>query len=662
MANSVKKAASLIILLLVSVLSFRPALDNGFTNWDDEELLTQNILVRDISWGNVQKMFGSTQTGTYVPLTILSYSVECSRWGLDPRGYHATNMALHSLNACLVLWLLYLLGAGWWPAFAAALLWAVHPLRVESVAWVTERKDVLYVFFFLWSLICYIAHLKKKRWAYYLLSFLFFAASGLSKGMAAVLPMVLLLTDYLITGRLTKSIWLKKIPFFAVAAAFIFAGFWAQRPGGFNPEYAAYNFGQRVIISGHNLIFYLAKTAWPAKLSALYPYPLDGGGVLPWTFWAAFLAAIGVAIGAAAVFRISPAVGWGAWFFLLCLAPVLQLIGLLGPAIAADRYTYLPSVGLAFLLALGLGKADQILAGHRRAWRRTAAAGILTLTAILSVLTWQRSRVWKDSRVLWDDVITKYPKAAVAYNNRGKYFSDQGLLERALGDYNTALQLQPGYFTALGNRALLYIQAGDCDRAVIDLDQAIAINPLDSRNINNRGALYVKQGNLERALACLNTALEINPDYVDARYNRGVLYLNFKDYRKSLDDLSRVLTLNPYHAKAYLKRAMTYLGTGEPEKAISDAEKALSLEPSSAVGHNILGLAYRLRGEYTKSLAEYNRALEINPAYAEAHNNMALLFFAQHDYKASWEHLAKAQQLGYKPDTNLVLSVKRMMK
>jgi tetratricopeptide (TPR) repeat protein len=597
MANSVKKTASLAILLLVSVLSFRPALDNSFTNWDDEELLTQNTLVRDLSWGNVKKIFGSTQAGTYVPLTILSYSVEYRRWVLDPRGYHATNMALHSLNACLVLWLLYLLGAGWWPAFAAALLWAVHPLRVESVAWVTERKDVLYVFFFLWSLICYIAHLKKKRWVYYLLSFLFFAASGLSKGAAAVLPLALLLTDYLITGRLTKSIWLKKIPFFAVAAAFIFAGFWAQRPGGFNPEYAAYNFGQRVLIAGYNLIFYLAKTAWPAKLSALYPYPLDGSGSLPWIFWAAFLAAIGVAVGAAAVFRMSPAAGWGAWFFLFCLAPVLQLIRLLGPAMAADRYTYLPSVGLAFLLALGLGKTDQILAGHRRAWRRAAAAGILTLTAILSVLTWQRSRVWKDSLALWNDVIAKYPKAAVAYNNRGKYFSDQGLLERALGDYNTALQLQPGYFTALGNRALLYIQAGDYDRAVADLDRAIAMNPSDSRNINNRGTLSVKQGDFRKALSCFNAALEINPHYVDAYYNRGVLYLAFKDYRKSLDDLSRALMLNPDHTKAYLKRAMAYLETSEPDKAISDAEKALSLEPSSAVGHNILGMAYKMKGE-----------------------------------------------------------------
>ncbi len=656
------KTVSLAVLTAVVVLVFSPALNNGFTNWDDEELLTENIQVRDLSWGNARRIFGSSRAGTYIPFTILSYSLEYRRWGLDPRVYHATNLILHALNACLVLTLFYLLGAGWWPALMAALLWAVHPLRVESVAWVTERKDVLFVFFFLWSMICHLLYLKKERWIYYLLSFLLFAASGLSKGMAMVLPPILLLTDFIFASRPVRRVWLEQIPFFAAAAFMIAAAFWAQSPGGFNPEYDSYHLGQRVLIAGHNLVFYLGKILWPVKLSALYPYPNNGDGSLPWSFWAAPAVLAVMLYFTVRLTRSYRAVGWGVGFFLIAVAPVLQLVRLLGPAMTADRYTYLPAIGLSFMLALALGKAGKYISGRKRVWRLAMVIFILMPLTVFAGLSWRRCQVWENSLTLWDDVIDKYPQAAVAYNNRGKYFFDHGAPSRALADYNQALDLQPGYVTALGNRALFFIQAGEHDQAISDLDRAIDLNPMDTRNINNRGALYIKQGDFPKALSFFNTAIAINPQYSDAYYNRSLLYYVLNNLNQSLNDLNQVIILDPYYAKAYLKRARLYLDLGQVAGAMNDARKAIFLDPGSPGAYNILGLAYGTKGENSRAFSAFNQALNKDSLYAETYNNLALLNYIQHDYKKADKYLKKAQRLGYFTDKNLELNIKRNLK
>lgn len=651
------KAAALVILLTAVMLFFSPSLRNGFTNWDDDGLLTDNLSVRDISWQNTKKIFGTFTVSTYIPLTVLSYSVEYRLWGLDPRGYHAVNLALHSVNAALVFFLFLALGLPAGPALAGSLFWAIHPLRVESVAWVTERKDVLYAFFFLGSLLSYLFYAKSGRWRYYWVSLLLFVLSCLSKGLAIVLPAALLLTDHLLKQRISRKDLLNKLPFAAVTVVFTVIGLAAQGAAGFEVQSAGHQWWHRAGVASYNLLFYLGKTIFPARLSALYPYPASGDFPWPWVLGAAPVLAMALAAAGHRILKVSPLGRWGWWFFLLTVLPVLQIIKLQGEAMAADRYLYIPAIGLAVLAGLGWSRLIKRIAGKSRIGFVMFLAGSVALAGLGGAAAYRRTKVWENSLTLWDDVISKHPQTAVAYNNRGKHLSDQGLTARALDDLNTALRLKPDYATAMGNRALVHLQSGDYGKAISDLDRAIAINPGDTRNINNRGALYVKQGDFDRALSYLNTALEINPGYRDALYNRGVLHYGLKRFDESLNDLTEAVRVDPYYAKAWLKRARLYLDLSQPDNAIKDAERTLSLEPGSVAAQNVLGLAYGMKGDHSRSLAEYHRALVTDPSYAETYNNLATIYYARHEYLRSWESLQKARQLGYKPDPNFIKEI-----
>ncbi|MFZ1947933.1 MAG: hypothetical protein WAW06_10350, partial [bacterium] len=400
---------ALACLLAVAVfVAFAPSLRNGFVNSDDNVYITENAAIRHLSWQNLREIFGSSFTGVYVPLTVVSYALEYQVFGLNPAGYHVDNLLLHVANCLLVFWLVLLLGSGPWVAVAVAAFFGLHPMRVESVAWATERKDVLFAFFYLLALIGYLRYSYhwrhsgqrsgKRGRTWYWLSLVAFTLSVFSKPMAVTLPLALVLVDFLGRRKITRGTLAEKAPFLAIAVAFIAIEYAVGGSLKTAAPNAPAGILHKITTAGFVLVFYVSKMIAPVKLAVVYPYTDQVRGMLPaWFGLSPWIVAATAALVAWSL-RRTRKVLFGSLFAALAVAPVLQLVLVPGDALVADRHTYMMAVGIAYLAAEGLAWA-----GRKRGLRRASVGLAVAAAAVLAALTWQRSGVWKNSLTLWTD-------------------------------------------------------------------------------------------------------------------------------------------------------------------------------------------------------------------------------------------------------------------
>jgi tetratricopeptide (TPR) repeat protein len=530
------------LVVAVSFAAFLPALQNGFTNWDDPYYVTGNAAIRSLSWPAVKQIFSSSVLGLYHPLTVLSLAVEHRLFGLDPQGYHAVSLALHLANTLLVLAVLRLLSGSLTAALAGSLLFGVHPVHVESVAWVAERKGVLSAFFFLGALFAYLRHLGARRpGAWYGLALALLAASLLCKPVAVAFPLVMYLCDYLKRRGHGARMHAEKIPF--VALALLSSVTTLNAPGLAETGRSAISLGtDNVFVAAHSLLFSLGKALVPLRLSALYPYPAGTGWTLPWAYLLAPLPAALLVLAALRGARVSRHIPFGFLFFAATLLPVLVVR--IGQHAAADRYLYLPSVGLCHLA--GIGFARLVDGGERSARAKAAAVAALGLVAVAySLLTWQRTQVWRDSLTLWDDVIAAHPEPGIAYLNRG--------LER--------------------------FERGDAAGSVRDLTVFLAAQPLDPQAHQARGSALLKIGRVEAALEDFDRAVSLKPDAVEALNNRGAILAARGELSRAIDDFSRALAVDPRHRPALANRARARESLGDRAGAAQDLARLRALEP-----------------------------------------------------------------------------------
>jgi len=436
----IKIFASVACILLIGFLAFSPCLRSGFCNVDDDCYVYRNPLITDLSWNGISRIFASTDyTVLYTPLVFLSYAIEYHYFNLNPFPYHLTNLILHMCNCALAFWFVYALVGSIPCAFAASLLFGIHPLRVESVAWITERKDVLYAFFFLAALVCYLRYRARRTRGRYCLLMLFFILAILSKPVALILPFALLLCDYYIEGTIHRADILEKIPFFVLAALALCLSILNGRQHlGAEAELTALDY---FCIGCYAALFYLFTSLIPAGLSCLYPYPLKTQGHLPEIFLLSPLVVAALALLAAWSGRHTRKVIFGGLFFLITVSPALRMFPP-GLIIVADRYTYLPSLGLAFIAA-----ALITWWSGRGRWPAALAAAILVASiGALSFLTWNRCGVWENNLALWDDAVNKCPDGyiPIAYFNRGIVYTDRGAYDKAVSDFSRSLALYCG--------------------------------------------------------------------------------------------------------------------------------------------------------------------------------------------------------------------------
>lgn len=502
---------------LLAAITHLPALRNGFVNFDDVFTILHNPLVTDPTPANLRAVWTGFAFGNYQPLTVLSLALDHALAGPDPRWFHGVNVLLHAVNAGLVTLLARRVLRDEAAALLAGALFAVHPLHVESVAWASQRKDVLFVALGLAAALAWLRRADGggRRWTVAAAGL--FAAACLAKATAVTLAAVLPLLAWFTAGR---EGWRRVRGGTAVLAG-LALGFGAlavaaQRSSDFVVAAGRHPLAERVQAAGTGFVTYLGKFVAPVRQSAFYPWP-EGG--LPATAWLAVAGMLLVLAVTAALLRRRHAAGLGLAIYALTVAPMLQLLPI-GSFLLAERFTYLPGVGV--MLAAGAGFAE--LRGRRPRWSRgLAVGGVLLVLGSTAVLV-PRLGVWRDSVTLWNDVLARYPDAWLALNNRGIALAEAGDAEAAVRDFDDALRLNPTYVDALVNRGAAKLQAGRLEAALADLVRAARMQPghpqvggLLTEARYRRALRSLEAGDREAAVRDLELVLRADPDRPGAR-------------------------------------------------------------------------------------------------------------------------------------------------
>ena len=563
-------------LVVLTGLVFWPMLRHQFTNWDDEAYVVNNALLQGPDWRGI---FTEPVVSNYHPLTVLTLALNYQWSKLEPFSYLLVNWLLHLANTGLVFYLAWLLsGRGRWVALFTALVFAVHPMHVESVAWISERKDVLYTFFYLLALLYYWRYLVQQRRKDYWITFVFFLLSLLSKPAAVVLPLSLLLLDYWRERRWERRVWLEKAPFFAFSMLFGVLTLLIQSEKAIAPL-EKYSVADRFFFGCYGLVMYVARFFAPAPLSAFHPYPAPGEFSL-----AIRLAPLGVvALGALVwYFRRQKALVFGTLFYVVNIILVVQFISI-GNTLLSERYTYVPYIGLAFALAMLLTNKRGIPFSSNMQIR----LGVL-IALSFGYLSRRHVPVWATSETLWTDVIRHYPGTPIPHSNRANYRYQQYLkpanaqkaaayLSDALADCNAALATRPDYYPALDIRSIIYMRQGQYQQALDDANRMVAGKPDDKKSYVVRGSAYGLLQRYDDALADYNRALTLEPNDPDALNGRGTALFNGKQqYREALADFDKAISLKA-DGGYYLNRSRCHFMLRDLEQARADAQTAQEL-------------------------------------------------------------------------------------
>ena len=612
--KGISKQVLLLLAVLLTFVALYPTLQNGWVNWDDDAYVLRNEMVRSAPSESIGDMFTTEQqVGLYHPLTMLSLSIDHSLWGIDAQGYHLSNLLFHLLNVLLVFLLLGRLGLGRYGAFVGALLFGLHPMHVESVAWVSARKDVLYTAFFFLSIHAYLNFRHgtgSRKWLFYAACTLAFIASLLSKGMALTLPVVLLLVDHLKGRSWHWNILLEKVPWFVLSGVALVVAQYGQADSDSLMALESAPLYETAFMGTFNALVYLVKTLIPYHLSPFHPFPFLAKVEIPWYFYLSAIPFLAGLYFLYRAFRKHPRWFFGFAFFLVTIGTVLQAIPF-GKAIMAERYTYVSYFGLFFLLGWGVDGLVAAREGVWKRWRTPLLGAVAVWLLALGAVTFQRAQVWENGETLWGDVVEKYPDHHYGYRSRGQFRVDNGnsagaksdldhcialyaaesdcLYERgrwyeaagdaqsAFADYSAAVAVDPNHHKAYLNRAMLQLRARDLDGAERDLNAALAVEPDYGLAYLNRGVVMENRGNRAAALADYNAAIEKEPgNAVFYRY-RGVFHYFGQDLQAALADFDQAIALNPEYGNAFYLRAKTLRDLGQKTRALSDAQKARAL-------------------------------------------------------------------------------------
>jgi Tfp pilus assembly protein PilF len=551
-AAGVRRQNFVVCLFLVAIIwaVFGQARHFEFVNYDDRENVYENPVVeKGLSMQGVGWAFTHAQVANWVPLTTLSHMLDCQMFGLDAGGHHLVNVLWHAANALLLFLVLrQMTGSLWRSAFVAA-VFAVHPLRAESVAWVSERKDVLSGFFFLLTIGAYVRNVRRPSRAGYVVTVLLFALGLTAKSMVATLPFVLLLLDYWPLKRFDNwreflRLLPEKIPLFALAMGACVAT-------SLVPDM------QIILTNAHHLPFferlgnalvsyvvYVRQMVFPSGLAT--PYPIVPNGQPPWKVCLAFVVLAAVSAAMLAWRKKRPYLLTGWLWYLGMLVPVIGIIQISPDAAHADRYTYLPEIGLA---VAGIWAAEDWSAEWKH--RRLVLGGLMTaVIAALAVCAHIQTSYWKDGESLWTRALACTSSNSVAHNNMGLAFAKNGEVEKAIGQFRQALEIHPDDGEVRYNLGVCFFVKGDLDEAVTQYRKALETAPDNAQIHNNLGTALFAKGFEDEAIVQFHKSVEIQPGYADAHYNLGNALLKHGKLDEAIEQYRKTLEINPDYEQA----------------------------------------------------------------------------------------------------------------
>jgi tetratricopeptide (TPR) repeat protein len=666
--------------------------------------VTENVHVKaGITTEAIRWAFTTGYAGNWHPVTLISHMLDVELFGLRPRWHHLTNLFFHLANTLLLFFVFHrMTKAPWKSAFVAA-LFALHPLHVESVAWVAERKDVLSTFFWMLTMVAYVHYVERPGFRSYLAVFAFFALGLMAKPMLVTLPFVLLLLDYWPLQRLQQAgsggrgagtenkntnleaetlfankrkgkssgkrqvlsivqeakpadrryqwvpvrpLLIEKMPFFALAALSSVATFIAQQKGGAVASLEVIPLGERMANAFVSYVIYIGKTIRPDDLAVFYPHP----GLLPlWQVLGAVLFLIAVTVTVILEAKKFPYLATGWLWFAGTLVPVIGIVQV-GRQAMADRYTYVPLIGLFIMAAWGV---PELLKNWSYRKKALAASSALVF-AYLFVSTWTQAGYWRNSMTLYDHALEVTSNNDIVHINRGVAYAKLGNRSQAISDYDKAIEINPGNAEAYYNRGIEYDELGNHLKAIEDYDRALDINPSYAEAYYNRGVTHGKLGDHRQAIEDFDRAIAAGTERPDPYYNRGFAYGELGDFRKAVENYDRAIEIDSENAEAYNSRGVAYGKLGDHRRSISDYERAIEINPRYAMAFNNRGFAYGSLGNYKQAIEDYNRAIEINPGFVKAYYNRGVAYSELGNHGQAVEDMKTAARLNNEDARNIL--------
>ncbi len=616
---------STLIISILTIGIYYKSLNNKFvTQWDDNGYITANkaIAATDSTKHiDIKNIFTEFVAGNYHPLTMLSFNLEYRLFKLNPKPYHITNLLVHILNSLLVMYFVWLLTKQQWVAFATALLFAIHPMHVESVVWVSERKDVLYTFFYLAALCAYLKYIEEqnKSKLYYLLTIVLFACSCLAKAMAISLFPVLFLIDFYMGRKISIKTLLEKTPFLVIAISIGVVAILAQQSVQ-ALNIINYSYFHRILFSSYGLLIYILKLFIPINLVVLYHYPIkinDHYSAIIY-FSPVIVCSLLLLIYYFKSFRKQLIFGLG--FFIATILLVLQLFPV-GGSLIFERYSYVPYIGLFFIVAnagytiLNDNNPKNVLI------KKTIVPVFIIAIGVYSYLSFKRTMVWRDNISLFTDFIEKTNgKMSEPFHTRGSAYAEIKNYPKAIADFDMALQLAP-------TATQIYFE---------------------------RGMAHGYLGNYSTAINDFTSALTYDAKMVDAYYNRGNSYFNTQQYNTAINDFSEAIKLNSNEKNFYINRGLAYASVNDFGKAINDYQKAIVLKKDDADIYCKLGIAYYNLGNYDDAIIAYNNSIRLNPSIGFVYYNRAITYYNKKEYKLALQDALKAKKINYPVGEDLI--------
>ena len=625
-------------IVVVTCAAFFPALLNDFVNWDDDKILIDNPYYRGFGWNQLKWMFTTFHMGHYQPLSWLSFAADYLLWGMDPFGYHLTNLLLHAANSALFYFVsLRLLGAAlsisdgeenWQLSVSAglsALLFAIHPLRVESVAWATERRDVLSGLFLLITVGCYLraAAMQERNTRRWWLGMMLvgYTLSLLSKAIGITLPAVLLLVDVYPLRRLQgsplnwpkpqyRAVLYEKLPFIVLAVGFAIVALLAQHTTDALKPLDQFDVVSRVLQASLAFMFYLWKTLFPIHLSPIYELPVDIG---PW-FWLFVLSGVGTVTITVALYYLArrwPAAVTAWLYYVIVLAPVTG-IAQSGPQLVADRYSYLACLGWPLLIGGGIFRSWSAGDSNQTSQRPFVATAVVVMAIVaLAILTWHQTQVWRTPITLWRHAVAVTPYSSIAHYNLGRALERENKSNQAMESYRRAVFANPRHAKAHFNLARLLALNGLDGEAIDHYRQVLEIRPDHADAHNDLGLLLEMRGDMAAAQSEFQQALRLEPNHDKAFFNLGELFAKQGDLAKATSYYQQAARINPNQAAIQVRLGLVLARQGQLESATTHFLMAVKLKPDYAEAHVLLARSLAAQGKKDEAESYYREALRI---------------------------------------------------
>lgn len=684
----------ILIPLLLTIIVYSGSLNNGWIkNWDDGGYVTEggsnNFLsaksIHTLKGEQIKEVFTEFYKGNYHPLTTLFYAIEYRLVGDNTFLYHFNNLFFHLLNVFLVFIFLKLLTRRIEIAAIAAALFGIHPMHVESVAWISERKDVLYTFFFLISMIQYFYYYtrKEKKVRYYIFSLVAFFLSMMSKSAAVTLPVVLLLIDYYLKREWSWKMLYEKIPFFLLALAFGLTAIFSQdKAGAIQDITPLFSFFERLLLSSGATLTYIWKLFVPIDLVCMFPYPNRIAGHLPLFYYLAPIVLLLLAFLIYFSKKYNRDIIFGSLFFIVTISLVLQILPV-GGALLAERYTYVPYIGFFLILGKGYIFSQESQNTFLKKIKILFPVILIAGTIVLSVMSYQRIEKWKDGKILFTDLISKYPNLPFAFSNRGyfnfsfgeEYYAKEYkkfgypdakamAYDSALADYNKCLSADSTFHRGYSNRGVLYFNLAENSKkngtitnqvkldsiyqlAALDFTKALNYSGDNTDALIGRANTYSTLKNFKLALPDYDKYMLTIKNDAKAYIWRGTANFNLGNYKQAFNDFNTAVKLEPKNENALMWRGVSYYQEKNYQAAIADLSQSIKLNPDKSEPYSWRGLAYYGLKQLENAVNDYTQAITLNPNDAVSFVNRSQANYELGNYKQAFKDQCSAGDLHY---------------